>query len=71
MSVDSMTFWGLLLLFLRLYSDLFFTCCLHPKVLLDLAGGVLSMAQLLLDAAHNRDWSAVLGDPVKFGPYSR
>ncbi len=37
------------------------------NVVLDFTGGVLSLAQLLLDAACSSDWSAVAGDPVKFG----
>jgi len=37
------------------------------NVVLDFTGGVLSIAQLVLDAVANRDWSAVTGDPVKFG----
>jgi cystinosin len=35
------------------------------NVLLDLAGGVLSVAQLLFDG-HTRGWAGVLGNPVKF-----
>ncbi|KAI8148516.1 PQ loop repeat-domain-containing protein [Fennellomyces sp. T-0311] len=37
------------------------------NILLDFTGGVLSVAQLLLDAYLSGDWSGVSGDPVKFG----
>lgn len=37
------------------------------NVVLDFLGGALSLGQLLLDAACADDWSAVSGDPVKFG----
>ena len=37
------------------------------NVLLDLEGGALSLAQLLLDSIVTKDWSAVTGNPVKFG----
>ncbi|KAI9319305.1 PQ loop repeat-domain-containing protein [Dichotomocladium elegans] len=37
------------------------------NILLDFTGGVLSVAQLLLDASLSGDWSGVSGDPVKFG----
>jgi len=37
------------------------------NVCLDLCGGLLSLTQLLLDAGCSGDWSAVSGDPVKFG----
>ena len=37
------------------------------NVVLDFSGGALSLAQLLLDAGCSSDWSAVSGDPVKFG----
>jgi len=37
------------------------------NVCLDLCGGLLSLTQLLLDAGCSDDWSAVSGDPVKFG----
>jgi hypothetical protein len=36
-------------------------------MLLDFSGGVFSMAQLLLDAAAQHDWSGVTGNPVKLG----
>lgn len=35
------------------------------NVLLDLTGGVLSVAQLLVDGASRSDWSAITGDPGK------
>ena len=41
------------------------------QVLLDFTGGSLSLAQLFMDASHNNDWSAVIGDPVKFGSFVR
>jgi len=37
------------------------------NVVLDFIGGTLSVGQLLLDAGCSGDWSAVSGDPVKFG----
>lgn len=37
------------------------------QVLLDFSGGSLSLAQLVMDSAHNHDWTAIFGDPVKFG----
>eukprot|EP00931_Biecheleriopsis_adriatica_P003538 TRINITY_DN105339_c0_g1_i1.p1 TRINITY_DN105339_c0_g1~~TRINITY_DN105339_c0_g1_i1.p1 ORF type:complete len:306 (+),score=47.34 TRINITY_DN105339_c0_g1_i1:25-918(+) len=36
------------------------------NVLLDLSGGFLSVAQLILDAGLSGDWSAISGDPAKF-----
>lgn len=36
------------------------------QVLLDLTGGILSIAQLILDASFEDDWSGVTGNPVKF-----
>lgn len=35
------------------------------QVLLDLAGGVLSVAQLAIDSYLQRDWSGLTGNPVK------
>ena len=35
-------------------------------VLMDLTGGVLSIAQLFLDSWLQKDWSGVVGNPVKF-----
>jgi cystinosin len=37
------------------------------QILLDLTGGVLSMAQLVLDSSLQADWSGITGNPVKFG----
>ncbi|KAG0036860.1 hypothetical protein BGZ82_003551 [Podila clonocystis] len=37
------------------------------NILLDFTGGVLSIAQLVLDAYISGDWSGISGDPVKFG----
>lgn len=37
------------------------------NILLDFTGGILSIAQLLLDAHLKDDWGGVLGDPVKLG----
>ena len=37
------------------------------NVLLDFAGGLLSVAQLMLDCLVTGDWSGAIGDPVKFG----
>lgn len=34
-------------------------------ILLDLAGGVLSMVQLVLDSSLQGDWSGITGNPVK------
>lgn len=36
------------------------------QILLDFAGGVLSIAQLLIDSFMEGDWSGVTGNPVKF-----
>ncbi|GAB9466718.1 hypothetical protein Gpo141_00004084 [Globisporangium polare] len=36
------------------------------NVYLDIAGGVFSLAQQVLDSAATNDWSAITGDPVKF-----
>ncbi|KAG6614397.1 Lysosomal Cystine Transporter (LCT) Family [Phytophthora cinnamomi] len=36
------------------------------NVLLDIAGGLLSIGQQVLDAAATDDWTAMTGDPVKF-----
>ncbi|KUI61200.1 hypothetical protein VP1G_08379 [Cytospora mali] len=36
------------------------------QILLDFAGGVLSIAQLVLDSALQGDWSGITGNPVKF-----
>ncbi|KAF7564653.1 cystinosin [Pyrenophora tritici-repentis] len=36
-------------------------------MLLDFAGGWLSLAQLCIDSALENDWGGVTGNPVKFG----
>lgn len=36
-------------------------------MLLDFAGGWLSLAQLVLDSSLQHDWSGITGNPVKFG----
>ncbi|KAL7268074.1 hypothetical protein RUND412_009317 [Rhizina undulata] len=36
------------------------------NILLDLAGGLLSLAQLVLDSSLQGDWSGIIGNPVKF-----
>ena len=36
------------------------------QILLDLAGGVLSLIQLIIDSSFKSDWSGVTGNPVKF-----
>ena len=37
------------------------------QILLDIVGGVLSIAQLVIDSSLQGDWSGILGNPVKFG----
>jgi cystinosin len=37
------------------------------QILLDFAGGVLSLLQLVIDCSLQSDWSGLLGNPVKFG----
>jgi LCT (Lysosomal Cystine Transporter) family transporter len=37
------------------------------NVVLDLTGGVLSMGQVIMTCYLMQDWSAILGNPVKFG----
>lgn len=37
------------------------------QILLDLAGGVLSILQLVIDSSFQNDWSGITGNPVKFG----
>ena len=34
---------------------------------MDLLGGVLSVAQLVIDSSLQKDWSGLTGNPVKFG----
>jgi cystinosin len=36
------------------------------QILLDFTGGVLSIAQLILDSSLQQDWSGVTGNPLKF-----
>jgi cystinosin len=36
------------------------------QILLDFAGGILSIAQLGIDSYLQHDWSGVTGNPVKF-----
>jgi cystinosin len=36
------------------------------QILLDLIGGILSLAQLGIDSYLQHDWSGVTGNPVKF-----
>lgn len=36
------------------------------QILLDFAGGVLSISQLVIDSSMQGDWSGVTGNPVKF-----
>lgn len=35
------------------------------QILLDLAGGVLSLLQLVMDSSLQSDWSGITGNPVK------
>ena len=37
------------------------------QVLTDFFGGVLSIAQLVIDSSLQSDWSGLTGNPVKFG----
>jgi len=37
------------------------------QTLLDFAGGVLSITQLIIDSSLQADWSGLTGNPVKFG----
>jgi cystinosin len=37
------------------------------NVLLDFEGGILSLAQQLLDSEVTKDFSPITGNPVKFG----
>ncbi|BDD54511.1 hypothetical protein MAP00_000123 [Monascus purpureus] len=36
------------------------------QILLDLAGGALSLIQLVIDSSYENDWSGITGNPVKF-----
>ena len=37
------------------------------QILMDMLGGVLSIAQLVIDSSLQKDWSGVTGNPVKLG----
>ncbi|KAL9124970.1 MAG: hypothetical protein Q9175_008150, partial [Cornicularia normoerica] len=37
------------------------------QILLDMIGGVLSIAQLVIDSSLQSDWSGITGNPVKLG----
>lgn len=37
------------------------------QILLDVIGGVLSIAQLIIDSSLQDDWSGITGNPVKLG----
>lgn len=37
------------------------------QILLDVIGGVLSVAQLVIDSSLQSDWSGITGNPVKLG----
>jgi cystinosin len=37
------------------------------QIMFDLTGGVLSVAQLVLDASFGGDWSGITGNPLKLG----
>ena len=37
------------------------------QILMDLLGGVLSIAQLVIDSGLQGDWSGITGNPVKLG----
>ena len=37
------------------------------QILLDFAGGILSLLQLVIDCALQADWSGLMGNPVKLG----
>lgn len=36
------------------------------QIILDFSGGVLSIAQLILDSSLEADWSGITGNPLKF-----
>ncbi|KAF8539539.1 PQ loop repeat-domain-containing protein [Trichophaea hybrida] len=36
------------------------------NILLDISGGILSLAQLILDSSLQSDWSGLTGNPIKF-----
>ena len=37
------------------------------QILMDLVGGILSVAQLVIDSSLQNDWSGITGNPVKLG----
>ena len=37
------------------------------QILLDLLGGILSIAQLVIDSSLQSDWSGITGNPIKLG----
>ena len=37
------------------------------QILLDFAGGVMSLLQLIIDSSLQADWSGLTANPVKFG----
>lgn len=37
------------------------------QILLDMTGGFLSLAQLVIDSSLQNDWSGIAGNPVKLG----
>jgi cystinosin len=37
------------------------------QILFDFTGGILSIAQLVIDASFGGDWSGITGNPLKFG----
>ena len=37
------------------------------QILMDLLGGILSIAQLVIDSSMQSDWSGITGNPVKLG----
>jgi cystinosin len=37
------------------------------QIMFDITGGVLSLAQLILDASFQGDWSGITGNPLKLG----
>lgn len=37
------------------------------QILFDIVGGVLSVAQLIIDSSFQGDWSGITGNPLKFG----
>jgi cystinosin len=37
------------------------------QIILDFAGGITSMLQLVIDSSLQNDWSGIIGNPVKFG----